>query len=82
MMGAAHSNLAGQPQSPPNDAKLSTTAAVGFSSVPSDEKGFGQGPSSNQNTGALGIGAAGRLGLDPNGNALQVHKRPPKEETV
>ena len=62
MMGAAHGNLAG-PMSPQNDAKLVSTNAVGFTSVPSDEKGFNNnGPSTGSN--ALGIGGAGRLGLD------------------
>lgn len=37
-----------------------------------DEKGIG----------ALGMGGQGRHGLDANGNALTVHKRQPKEETV
>ena len=36
MMGAAHANLAG---SLAGDAKMSTTAAHGFTSAPSDEKG-------------------------------------------
>ena len=36
MMGAAHANLGG---SLAGDAKMSTTAAHGFTSAPSDEKG-------------------------------------------
>ena len=85
MMGAAHGNLAAPIQSPSNDAKqLATTAAVGFGSAPSDEKGFGrEGGPAGPNGAALGMGGgAGRLGLDSNGNALTVHKRLPKEETV
>ena len=77
MMGAAHGNLAG-------DAKLSTTAAHGFTSAPSDEKAGYAANNNNQNSNALGMGGgAARLGgLDANGNALTVNKRLPKEETV
>ena len=84
MMGAAHGNLAAPMQSPSDAKQLSTTAAVGFGSATSDEKGFGRegGPGANNNA-ALGMGGgAGRLGLDSNSNALTVHKRLPKEETV
>ena len=80
MMGAAHGNLAAPLQSPSGDPKqLSTTAAVGFASATSDEKGM-----VNTNGATLGMGGgAGRLGLDSsNTNALTVHKRLPKEETV
>ena len=83
MMGAAHGNLAGPLQSPAMDGK---TAAVAFggAGVTSDEKGaYGKGGNPHEigvsNGGALGMGGAGRLGLDANGNA---QKRPSKEETV
>ena len=84
MMGAAHGNLAG-PISPSNDAKLSSPNPVGFTSAPSDEKvafnnNNNNGSSTTNNNNALGMGGAGRLGLDQ--NALTVSKRLPKEETV
>ena len=43
-----------------------------LNSAPMEEKGFGGGAG----------GPQGRLGLESNANALTVHKRPPKEETV
>ena len=80
MMGAAHGNLAG-PISPSNDAKLSSPNPVGFTSAPSDEKGaFNNNNGSSTTNNALGMGGAGRLGLDQ--NALTVNKRLSKEETV
>lgn len=71
-----HGKLGEPLTSPNNDGK----SGAGFPSG-TDEKGFGNGgPGSN--IGALGMGGQGRLGLDANGNALTVHKRQPKEETV
>ena len=77
MMGAAHGGLANPLTSPSGDAKL---GANGFTTAPSDDKGFannanGQGTT----TGALGMGSGGRLGLD---GEHTVTKRMPKEETV
>ena len=72
LMGAAHGNLGGPVQSPTTDAKMNAVAAGGgFPSA--EEKGF------SGNPGGAGLG---RLGLDSNSNAMTVHKRLPKEETV
>ena len=74
---------AAQLQSPMTDGKQGTTSGLtgGYGSNP-EAKGFAgaNGPSTNGMV--LGMGGQGRLGLDSNGNALTVHKRPPKEETV
>jgi hypothetical protein len=80
MMGAAHANIGGVVMSPSTDVKLNGTAGtIGFTSAPSDEKGFNSGS-------GLGMLAGGpaRLGgvPDANSNALTVQKRLPKEETV
>lgn len=75
---------AAQLHSPLDAAKLGATTG-GYGTNLAEEKGFGNGSGpggSNNNGGALGMGGQGRLGLDSNGNALTVHKRQPKEETV
>ena len=65
----------------PATSLLSSGAATNTNNVgpggepnaaPLEEKGFGSGAG----------GPQGRLGLESNSNALTVHKRPPKEETV
>ena len=69
---------AAQLHSPMDAGKLGATSG-GYGSNPAEEKGFGNGAGPQ---GALGMGGQGRLGLDDKGNALTVHKRQPKEETV
>ena len=83
MMNAAHGNLAGPLQSPNADAKAGAGGG-GFTGAPSDEKGFNNMPTGVSSGGgnALGMGGAGRIGLEGPSNALTVSKRLPKEETV